>query len=39
MNWFGTDMIALGCILGGAAVGGAATLVLASSRPETQKPL
>ncbi len=28
MSWFGTDMVALGCILGGAAVGGAATLAV-----------
>jgi hypothetical protein len=25
MSWFGTDLVSLGCILGGAAVGGAAT--------------
>ena len=29
MSWFGTDLVALGCILGGAAVGGAATLAMA----------
>ncbi len=28
MIWFGTDLVALGCILGGAAVGGAATLAM-----------
>jgi len=28
MSWFGTDLVALGCIFGGAAVGGAATLFL-----------
>jgi hypothetical protein len=28
MSWFGTDVVALGCILGGAAVGGAATLAV-----------
>jgi len=25
MSWFGTDIVAVGCILGGAAVGGAVT--------------
>lgn len=25
MTWFGTDLVALGCILGGAAVGGTVT--------------
>jgi len=28
MSWFGTDVVALSCILGSAAVGGAATLAL-----------
>ena len=28
MSWFGTDLVALGCILGGAAVGGAATVAM-----------
>ena len=28
MSWFGTDIVALGCILGGAAVSGAATLAI-----------
>jgi hypothetical protein len=28
MSWFGTDLVALSCILGGAAVGGAATQAL-----------
>jgi hypothetical protein len=28
MSWFGTDLVALGCIFGSAAVGGAATLAL-----------
>ena len=28
MSWFGTDLVAISCILGGAAVGGAATLAL-----------
>lgn len=28
MIWFGTDIVALGCILGGAAIGGAATLAM-----------
>ena len=28
MSWFGTDLVALGCIVGGAAVGGAATLAV-----------
>ena len=28
MSLFGTDMVALGCILGGAAVGGVATLAM-----------
>lgn len=28
MSWFGTDLVALSCIVGGAAVGGAATLAL-----------
>lgn len=28
MSWFGTDLVALSCILGGAALGGAATLTL-----------
>jgi len=28
MIWFGTDWVALGCILGGAAIGGAATLAM-----------
>jgi hypothetical protein len=31
MSWFGTDFVALGCILSGAAVGGAATLALMDS--------
>ncbi len=28
MSWFGSDIVAIGCILGGAAVGGAATLAV-----------
>ena len=28
MSWFGTDLVALGCIVGSAAIGGAATLAL-----------
>jgi len=28
MSWLGTDIVALGCILGGAAVSGAATLAV-----------
>ena len=28
MIWFGTDVVALGCIIGSAAVGGAATLAI-----------
>lgn len=28
MSWFGTDLVALGCIVGSAAVGGAATLAV-----------
>lgn len=28
MIWFGTDVVALGCIVGSAAVGGAATLAI-----------
>ncbi|NNM04683.1 MAG: hypothetical protein HKO65_06225 [Gemmatimonadetes bacterium] len=28
MSWFGSDVVAIGCILGGAAVGGAATLAV-----------
>ncbi|MCJ7628216.1 MAG: hypothetical protein MUO50_07485 [Longimicrobiales bacterium] len=28
MTWFGTDLVALGCILGGAAVGGTVTAAM-----------
>ncbi|MGD2123286.1 MAG: hypothetical protein PVJ76_16150 [Gemmatimonadota bacterium] len=31
MSWLKSDMVAIACILGGAAVGGAATLALADS--------
>lgn len=36
MSWFGTDAVALACILGSAAVGGAATLAMAdgSAHPD-----
>jgi hypothetical protein len=35
MSWFGTDLVALGCIFGSAAVGGAATLAVMDG----EKPL
>ena len=31
MSWFGTDVMALACIVGGATVGGAATLAMRAS--------
>jgi hypothetical protein len=37
MSWFGTDFVALGCILGSAAVGGAATLAVMDSSDHGQR--
>lgn len=36
MTWFGTDIVALGCILGGAAVGGTVTAALLDGAEHSQ---
>lgn len=36
MSWFGTDLVAVGCILGGAAVGGAATFAFMDGPEESR---
>jgi hypothetical protein len=35
MSWFGTDLVALGCIFGSAALGGAATLAMMDGKGDS----